>query len=79
MVNTARDGGAAPAVPSAHAGCVFAMRCPHKLGSVCDAITPPFKTLSDSHAIACHLDIGLSHALSPVSLHPVAPRATGAC
>jgi hypothetical protein len=55
------------------------MRRPHKLGSVCDAITPPFKTLSDSHAIACHLDIGPSHALSPVSLHPVAPRATGAC
>jgi peptide/nickel transport system ATP-binding protein len=39
-----------------HAGCVFAARCPHKLGPVCDETPPPLRALSASHAIACHLD-----------------------
>jgi peptide/nickel transport system ATP-binding protein len=38
-----------------HAGCVFAARCPHKLGPVCDKVPPPLRVLSPSHAIACHL------------------------
>jgi peptide/nickel transport system ATP-binding protein len=37
-----------------HAGCVFAPRCPHKLGPVCE-VKPPLRALSASHAIACHL------------------------
>jgi peptide/nickel transport system ATP-binding protein len=37
-------------------GCVFATRCPHKLGSICDTTLPPFKAVSESHAIACHID-----------------------
>jgi peptide/nickel transport system ATP-binding protein len=58
-------------------GCVFAARCPHKLGSICDTKAPPFKTLSESHAIACHLDAVPSIVLPPMSLHPVAQRAIG--
>jgi peptide/nickel transport system ATP-binding protein len=41
--------------PTAHAGCVFAARCPHKLGPICDEVPPPFKALGPSHAISCHL------------------------
>jgi peptide/nickel transport system ATP-binding protein len=41
---------------AAHAGCVFAARCPHKLGPVCDTTPPPLRAISPSHAIACHLD-----------------------
>ena len=48
----AAGGGIAAA---AHSGCVFAARCPHKLGPLCDT-TPPLRALSPSHAIACHLD-----------------------
>ena len=56
------------AVPPTRAGCGFAVRCPHKLGSICDTISaPPIKPLSTSHAIACHLaptpDVGLPHVL----------------
>ncbi|MFL5269627.1 MAG: dipeptide ABC transporter ATP-binding protein [Stellaceae bacterium] len=74
-----------PAVPetastglaAGRTGCVFASRCPHKLGLICDTKAPPFKTLSESHAIACHLDAVPSIVLPPVSLHPVAQRAIG--
>jgi peptide/nickel transport system ATP-binding protein len=47
-----------------HSGCVFAARCPHKLAPLCDTTTPPFKALSASHAIACHLDT-LPNAVVP--------------
>ncbi len=38
------------------AGRVFAARCPHKLGSICDTTLPPFRAVSESHAIAGHID-----------------------
>jgi len=41
---------------AAQAGCVFAARCPHKLGSLCDTQPPPLRAASASHTIACHLD-----------------------
>ena len=41
---------------AAHAGCVFATRCPHKLGSICDTTPPPLRAVSESHAIACHIN-----------------------
>src|SRR6516225_5151854 len=40
---------------AAHSGCVFAARCPYKLGALCDT-PPPLRALSPSHVIACHLD-----------------------
>src|SRR5271167_4801398 len=49
---------------AAHSGCVFAARCPHKLGSLCDTTPPPLRALSPSHAIACHLDT-LPNAVVP--------------
>jgi peptide/nickel transport system ATP-binding protein len=53
---------------AAHRGCVFAARCPHKLGAVCDEEPPPLKALSASHAIACHLDPIPNAAALPVSV-----------
>jgi peptide/nickel transport system ATP-binding protein len=47
-----------------HSGCVFAARCPHKLGPLCDTTPPPLRALSPSHAIACHLDT-LPNAVVP--------------
>ena len=62
---------------AAHTGCVFAARCPHKLGSICDTKAPSFKTLSESHAIACHLDAIPNMVRLPVPLHAIAQHATG--
>jgi peptide/nickel transport system ATP-binding protein len=53
---------------AAHAGCVFAARCPHKLGSLCDTTPPPLRAHSASHAIACHLDILPGAAAAPLSV-----------
>jgi hypothetical protein len=39
-----------------HACCVFATRCRHKLEPLCDTTSSPFRALSATHAIACHLD-----------------------
>ena len=55
----------------ARTGCVFAARCPHKLGSICDAEAPPLRVLSASHAIACHLDTVLPPVLSHPDAQPV--------
>jgi peptide/nickel transport system ATP-binding protein len=52
-------------------GCVFATRCPHKLGSICDVEPPPLRVLSTSHAIACHLDTALPPVLPHLDAQPV--------
>ena len=49
---------------AAHGGCIFAARCPHKLGPLCNT-PPPLRTLSPSHAIACHLDTLLNATVEP--------------
>jgi peptide/nickel transport system ATP-binding protein len=54
-----------------HAGCVFAARCPYKLGSICDTEAPPSRVLSGSHAIACHLDTVLPSVLPHLDAQPV--------
>src|SRR6202035_4981392 len=41
---------------AAQGGCVFAARCLHKVGAICDTVTPPSRILSTSHSIACHRD-----------------------
>ncbi len=37
-------------------GCVFATRCPRKLGSICDTMPPPTRDVTATHRIVCHLD-----------------------
>ena len=58
-----------------HTGCVFAARCPHKLGSVCDTTPPPLRTPSATHAIACHLDTLPHAAVQPAPMHLYPQRA----
>ncbi len=41
-------GGAAPACP-------FALRCPRKVGAICDRVPPPWGSASTTHAIRCHI------------------------
>ncbi|MBN8873973.1 MAG: ABC transporter ATP-binding protein [Rhodospirillales bacterium] len=48
-----------PAPQAAHGsgGCVFAARCPHHLGAICDREAPPLKPMGGGLSIACHLDL----------------------
>jgi peptide/nickel transport system ATP-binding protein len=68
---TAVPDGASAGLAVGHTGCVFAARCPHKLGPICDTKAPPFKVLSGSHAIACHLDTVLLSVLPHIDAQPV--------
>ncbi|MEZ5842755.1 MAG: ABC transporter ATP-binding protein [Hyphomicrobiaceae bacterium] len=44
-------------VPSAAGtGCVFAGRCPRRIGPVCDTVAPPVRVRNGDHIIACHLE-----------------------
>jgi peptide/nickel transport system ATP-binding protein len=36
-------------------GCVFAPRCPRRIGPVCDSTPPPLQELADNHRLACHI------------------------
>jgi peptide/nickel transport system ATP-binding protein len=51
----------AEAAPTAHEpsaqGCVFAARCPHHLGAICDREAPPLRSVGGGLSIACHLDL----------------------
>ena len=38
-------------------GCVFAGRCPRRIGSICDSIEPPVRVARAGHSIACHLPL----------------------
>ncbi|MBL8699589.1 MAG: ABC transporter ATP-binding protein [Alphaproteobacteria bacterium] len=38
-------------------GCVFAGRCPKRIGAICDEQQPPTLTPSPSHSLACHLTL----------------------
>jgi peptide/nickel transport system ATP-binding protein len=38
-------------------GCPFQRRCPRKIGSICDAETPPWHSSDSGHAIRCHHQI----------------------
>ena len=46
-----------PASASRPAGCVFANRCPRKLGAICDDETPPVREPAAGHRILCHIPL----------------------
>ena len=62
-------------------GCVFAARCPHHLGAICDGEAPPLRPVAGGLAIACHLDLPAgapSATSSPPTLSPAGtPPAAG--
>jgi peptide/nickel transport system ATP-binding protein len=37
-------------------GCPFRDRCPHRIGVVCDTVTPSLRAVNETHAVACHLE-----------------------
>jgi peptide/nickel transport system ATP-binding protein len=49
--------GQMPSPSERHQGCVFASRCPRKIGPVCERETPPVR-LSGEHRIECHIELG---------------------
>jgi peptide/nickel transport system ATP-binding protein len=38
-------------------GCVFAARCPLKIGQICEEVNPPTRTCNQGHLITCHKTI----------------------
>ena len=36
-------------------GCPFQRRCKRKQGTVCDTVTPPWRSMGQGHAIRCHI------------------------
>ena len=48
--------GSMPSPTEPVAGCVFASRCPQKIGAVCETVAPPIRRFGP-HAIACHLEL----------------------
>jgi peptide/nickel transport system ATP-binding protein len=47
--------GALPSATELPRGCLFATRCPRKIGPICDETPPPEQRLSTGHRIACHI------------------------
>jgi peptide/nickel transport system ATP-binding protein len=50
---------------SATRGCIFAHRCPRRIGPVCDAEPPPVIDVDAGHRIACHLPREVLAAMPP--------------
>ena len=38
-------------------GCPFQRRCPRRIGTICDEVTPPLQIPADGHTIACHIPL----------------------
>jgi peptide/nickel transport system ATP-binding protein len=43
-------------------GCVFAGRCPRRLGPICDTVEPPVRVAGPGHSLACHLPLAAATA-----------------
>jgi peptide/nickel transport system ATP-binding protein len=51
-------GGAMPSPAEQIRGCVFASRCPRKIGAICETVVPPVRQFG-KHIIVCHLELSL--------------------
>lgn len=47
-------------------GCVFATRCPRKIGRICEEQAPPLRDFGADHQIACHISMEDLLAVPPV-------------
>jgi peptide/nickel transport system ATP-binding protein len=54
-------------------GCVFARRCRHYLGSICDEQAPPWRASAEGHMIRCHVPL-TELATSSLIRPPVASK-----
>ena len=58
-------GGAMPSATEEIRGCVFASRCPRKIGAICDTVVPPVRQFG-KHIIVCHLDLPCGEDAHPL-------------
>jgi len=59
-------GGTMPSASEPIRGCVFASRCPRKIGAICDTVMPPERQFG-KHTIDCHLELGMDAAAKAAS------------
>jgi peptide/nickel transport system ATP-binding protein len=43
--------------PAVAGGCKFADRCRHRLGAICDSVSPPVQQAGPEHRIRCHIPV----------------------
>ena len=43
-------------------GCIFAGRCPRRLGPICDTVEPPVRAAGPGHSLICHLPLAMATA-----------------
>ena len=58
--------GDVPTTDAAIVGCRFHFRCPRKLGSICETVTPPVVEAAPGHRLACHIPIDQLAQVPPV-------------
>ncbi len=49
--------GSVPSAMNTPSGCRFHPRCPRKIGRVCETEEPPWRSISATHRICCHIEI----------------------
>jgi peptide/nickel transport system ATP-binding protein len=58
-------------------GCPFARRCVHQLGRLCEEQPPPWREISATHRIRCHIDgAGLTERVGADLAHLYSPHST---
>ncbi|MDQ0472064.1 dipeptide ABC transporter ATP-binding protein [Labrys wisconsinensis] len=65
-----RLAGETPSPINVPPGCRFASRCHRKLGTICDIVAPPIRSLSPTHEIACHIEPDALAGLPPAFAEP---------
>ncbi|MHB1416953.1 MAG: ABC transporter ATP-binding protein, partial [Chloroflexota bacterium] len=67
--------GNVPSALNVPSGCRFHTRCPRKIGDICENQEPPWRDVSDSHRICCHIALAeLMRIQTPVMEWQRAPE-----
>ncbi len=66
-----RLGGSVPSAMHIPSGCRFHPRCPRKIGRVCETDEPPWRSVSATHRICCHIEIEELRRLQAPALSPL--------
>ncbi len=63
--------GSVPSAMHTPSGCRFHPRCPRKIGRLCETDEPPWRSVSATHRICCHIEIEELKRLQAPVLSPV--------